>query len=301
MSHGPDLPLPSARALQGWWRELAGLRPGRLWFGRLLFHHLDALVEIAHAAVLDPLQRVLLRAIAADAPLSSFDPQVRTRLLHELAHAGLLGAGGTNGSLSPAGRSAVATGSFTRIDRARRSFWFVDNTGCAQPPQFLLPQRPLESGATPDGWSFPPESLAEQVRRSAEWKQRHHFPEDVQTIVDLAAAPGDWRAVMLDRTEQFLGVVVEALEDSALTAYAVRPDTWGVECDAPAFTLSAPWQEVLPDLAVELSADDWRQAWLQWCQPRGLAEADACILEREGQRLLIRAEEIGRALADRPW
>jgi hypothetical protein len=291
MSHGPDLPLPPARALQGWSRELAALRPRRFWFGRFLFHHLEALVETARDAALDPLLHVLLSAVAAgDSPAPAFDPQIQARLLQELTACGLLHVSETGWQLTPAGRAALDAGSFVEVGRQRRSFWFVDNAACSRPPHFLLPQRSLDVTVAPDGWTFPVEALAACVRQPAQWKQRHHFPEDVRAVVELAAAPDDWRAVMIDRAEQFLGVVVESGE-SGLKAFSVRPDTWGLEREPPAFALTAGWDEVLPDLAVDQAPDAWCQAWQAWCQPRGVvpADADACRLEYDGQRLLVRA------------
>jgi hypothetical protein len=290
MTHGPDLPVPPARALQGWWRDLAPLRPGRLWFGRLLLHQVGALVETTSETVLEPLQRALLRAGTPDSALASFDPQVRAVLVAELADAGLLGANGTGFGPTPAGRAAADAGSFTRVRRERRTFRFVDNSGCGRPPHFLAVQRPPEQAVAPPDWTFPAEALAECVRRPQEWKERHRFSSDVRSVVDLAAAPADWRAVLTDRAEQLLCVVVEAAEGPAV-AFAVRSDTWGLERDPPAFTLASGWEDVLPDLAAEPPPEEWRRAWSAWCQPRGVAEADAgaCALERQGGQLLVRA------------
>ncbi len=288
MTHGLDLPLPTARALHGWWRELADLRPRRLWYGRLYFHHLEALVETAHETSLDPLQRALLQALAADLPSSSFDPQLQARLLSELAKAGLLDGTDAAPTLTALGRAALATGSFVSIRRSRRSFWFVDNTVCGTSPCFLQPRRPLATAKAPEGWTFPVEELSACVQRPAEWKQRHGYPADVRAIIDLAAAPGDWRAVALDRAEQFLGIVVEP-EGAALTAFSIRPDVMGLERDRPAFTLAAGWEEVLPDLAVEPALEEWRQAWLTWCAAHGIPEADTCAVARESLLIQVRA------------
>ena len=122
MTQGSDLPLPTARTLAGWWRELADLRPRRLWFGRLLFHHLDALVETTHEVVLDPLPRALLQAVAADLPTSSFDPQLRVCLLRELTKAGLLDSASNAPILTKAGQIALETG---RADRKRTAVVLV--------------------------------------------------------------------------------------------------------------------------------------------------------------------------------
>ena len=110
----------------------------------------------------------------------------------------------------------------------------------------------------------------------------------MRSIIDLVAAPGDWRAIALDRAEQFIGVVVEP-ESAPPTAFFVRPDGIGLERDRPAFTLSENWQEVLPDLAIEPAPEEWRQGWLTWCRAHGIDEAGTCEIVREGHRLLARA------------
>ena len=48
---------------------------------------------------------------------------------------------------------------------------------------------------------------------------------------------------------------------------------------------------MLPELAVEPSPDAWRQAWLAWCQARGLPveEASTCQLQCEDYRLRVTA------------
>jgi hypothetical protein len=290
MTHGRDLPSPPARALQGWFRELVHLDPRRLWFGRLLFHHLEALVASVSPAVLDPLQRALLRAATRPAALAAFDPQLRARLLGELSTCGLFNSTSAGEPLTTAGRAALETGSFSRIHRERHSFWFVDNAEVSGPPQFLLPQRPLETCTPPDGWHFDVETLIRCVHESPEWKERHRFPTDVHAVLDFNAANGDWRAVMIDRAEQFHGVLVET-GDGSLAAFSVRPETWGLEREPLAFALSTGWQEMLPDLLTLVSPESWREAWLAWCQARAIlpADADMCQVECDGQRLVVRA------------
>jgi hypothetical protein len=299
MSHGPDLPLPTARALQGWWRELAPFHPRRFWFGRLFLHHVDALVETTRAAALDPLQHALLRVVAVNNSLAAgFDPQVRTRLLNELSTCGLIAQAGRGWQVTPAGHAAVSSASYKQAVRCRRPFWFIDNAVCDRPLLFVLPQRPLEATVPPERWAFPANALAACIQQPLEWKERHGFPTDVRAVVDLAAAPGDWRAVMIDRAERFLGLVVATVEGS-MTAFSVRPEAWGLEREPPAFTLAAGWQDVLPDLASEPAPEAWRQAWLAWCQQRGVTPADAefCVLERDGQRLMVRApKKLGERL-----
>ena len=111
------------------------------------------------------------------------------------------------------------------------------------------------------------------------------------------AAPGDWRAVVVDHAEQFIGIATETAE-GGLTAFSVRPDMWKLEREPPTFTLAAAWEEVLPDLAVEPAPEAWRRAWLAWCQSRGvsLADAEACQMEaRKSPRSRARAKK----LADR--
>src|SRR5262245_10760983 len=124
----PDPPLPPPRVLQGWWRDISTLRPRRLWFGQLLFHHVEVLVEVDFPIAVDPLQRLLLRALASSTALPALDAQLLSRLLGGLATDGLLCVGPHGWEPTDAGRAAMSAGMFTRRGTARRTFVFVDRS-----------------------------------------------------------------------------------------------------------------------------------------------------------------------------
>jgi hypothetical protein len=53
--------------------------------------------------------------------------------------------------------------------------------------------------------------------------------------------------------------------------------------------LAGEWLEPFPELARDPPIEAWLEAWLGWCQPRGLpaAEAASCDLETQGIRLRV--------------
>src|SRR5205807_2033005 len=126
MTAAAPLSLPGSRSLLGWWRDLAPRRPRRLWFGQFRFHHVEALVRVADARRVDPLQQALLRALSLHAPPGPngppaagalaglhLDPQVLLRLLHQLAGEGLVRGNG-DWHLTGAGREALEGGAYVR-------------------------------------------------------------------------------------------------------------------------------------------------------------------------------------------
>jgi len=93
----------------------------------------------------------------------------------------------------------------------------------------------------------------------------------------------------VDYPERLAAVLVQAA-DGRLLGFAVRPEAWELRAEAPVFTLDEHWPEVFPRLAEPLPAENWRQAWQTWCQPRGLAGlgAEACPVEPAGHLLRVR-------------
>jgi hypothetical protein len=294
MNAAPSVALPGGRALLGWWRELAPLRPLRFWFAQLLLHRVEALVAAAHAYALDRFEQVLLRSLSLAGPVPSLlnghvvDPQVLGQELRRLAGLGLLdaqeGVPGSGWRLTDAGRQALAEGRCVLRERQRRVFYFAD----AQPPRYLpLARPPSVPAAAPEGWHFDPGVLEACVRQPAPWKARHRFPADVEEVIGAA---GDWRAVILDRPEQLALALVE-VAGPTLLGLPVQPEGWVLGRDAPVLSLGEGWPEVLPELAEGPPAESWRQAWQAWCGPRGIppAEVEACRLEASGQRLMVQA------------
>jgi hypothetical protein len=282
-----DPPFPPARALAGWWRELLPARPLRIWFGQLLFHRLEVLVAVERTVPLDALQKLLVNAVDRGTSWPALDPAVLTRWLHLTAAEGLIRAGPGGWEATEAGRAAITSGTFPRRRQERRTFDFLDNASLGRPPAFLLPCRPLLAVAAPDGWRFDPQLIAACVAQPEEWKRLHHFPVDVRDVVDWTATSTDWRAVPLARTERFVGLLTETAE--GVTAFVVRPETWGLERDPPALVLENDWRDTLPDFAPEVPREQWRGAWQSWCQAHSIAvEEGTAECARDGMRLVVR-------------
>jgi hypothetical protein len=282
--------FPGSRVLLGWWRELAGLSPRRLWFAHLLLHRVEALVEAVADRPLDALTRGLLVLLARSGPTDAHrlaaalavDRPLLAELLGNLEAAGLACSAEGIWRATPAGQSAALRPTEPVTEPRRRSFYFVD----APEPAFV----PLAPAATtplmpPPGWSFDLGVLDACVRRPAGWKAERGFPADVTRLVHPAnlADEGAWRAVPLDRAEQALLVLIE--REGRLIGLPVQADSWSLGREpALSLSLSAIWFD--PG-----GADAWRQAWQVWCQQRSLpaAEVDSCHLELDGHRLRVRA------------
>ncbi len=109
------------------------------------------------------------------------------------------------------------------------------------------------------------------------------------------AAGESWQQVVIDRPEQMLALFVlsGASTEETLLGLAIQPADWHLQADRPVLTLGDRWHDVLPELAVELPPDAWRQAWREWGQAHGLppAEVEACYLEQKGAHLRVKAPQ----------
>jgi hypothetical protein len=304
--------FPGGRTLASWWRQLASFRPQAFWTGHLLLHRVEALAALQLLAPLDPIYQFLLKALALTARGSLADleqnlhlglPLLRQLLRHLESEQLVLPEEEKIWSLTALGRQALEQGNYRQIRTERRAFYFVENEQSPKPPHFLSFRTPPVTLAWPiiDGWRFEPSHLQNCIARPVAWKHRFGFPLDVQQI--LGVEPGcdppvltapAWQRVIFDRPERMVvAVVLAPAEDGheRLLGFLVQPEGWILQTAEPAFVVEADWQEVFPDLAVDPSLDQWRQAWRTWCQPRGLpvAEVDACVLERHGHRLRVLA------------
>ena len=319
------LVFPRSRTLAAWWKQLADLQPRALWVGNLLLHRVEALAALHLLSRLDPLSFFVLRAVAlAGATLPRLNerlhlglPLLRELLLF-LERAQLIRPE-DNGSwsLTTLGQQGIEQGSYTRPRKERRTFYFVESEQPARPPHFLKFQKETTTLASPgvDGWHFEPALLQACIDRPVEWKQRFGFPQEVQQILgtdpeEARALPASqtWQRIVFDRVERLVAalVLVPAVETGAvphsskkltsgdeerLLGFAVKPGGWELQAGEPAFVLNTDWQDAFPELAEEPPLDQWRQAWREWCQPRGLpaADVDACVLEPQGCRLRLSA------------
>jgi hypothetical protein len=309
------LVFPRGRTLAGWWKQLAHLQPQALWVGHLLLHRVEALAALHLLSRLDSLSLFVLRAVALTGPGTLPDLNARLHLglpllrelLRFLERAQLVCPDdGGSWSLTALGRQGIQQGSYMRPRNERRTFYFVESQQPARPPHFLKFQKETATLASPgvDGWHFEPALLQACIQRPVEWKQRFGFPQEVQQIfgTDTEEAPAlpstqTWQRIVLDRVERLVAALVLAPAAPAtgnrerLFGFAVKLEGWELQAGEPVFVLDADWQDVFPELAEDPSLDQWRQAWREWCQPRGLpaAEVDACVVERHGSRLRVLA------------
>jgi hypothetical protein len=251
MSGGrPDATPPLSR----WWPRLAPLRPRGLWVGTLDLVHLDAPVGVLRPEPLDPLHRLLLRAVeAAPAGLDDLDARLglgRTplfRWLDDLRAAGLVRLN-DHYALTPAGAAALADGAAPRPTTERRRFTFVlgpDAVGHYL-PWTAPPGSPVPAATADVRW------LIECVDRPAAWKRRVGFPEDVAGVEAPTGAAGlaGWRRLTVAAGER--PAVVLALADDppqrlfGFAAHAGDPDP-----ATPALRLDGGWEEAFPELDAE--------------------------------------------------
>jgi hypothetical protein len=251
MSGGrPDATPPLSR----WWPRLAPLRPRRLWVGALDLVHLDAPVRVLRPEPLDPLHRLLLRAVvAAPAGLDDLDARLGLgrpslfRWLDDLRAAGLVRLK-DHYALTPAGAAALADGTAPRPTTERRRFTFVlgpDAVGHYL-PWSAAPGSSVPAATADVRW------LVECVDRPAAWKRRVGFPEDVVGVEAPTGAAGlaAWRRLTVAAGER--PAVVLVLTDDAVprlfgfAAHAGDPDP-----ATPALRLDGGWEEAFPELNAE--------------------------------------------------
>jgi hypothetical protein len=299
MTASAPLVFPGSRTLAGWWRQLTAWQPRTWWVGHILLHRVEALAELAPLSPLDPLHRLVLHALRFSPTISTerlddrlhLGRQLLGRLLRALQSDGLVSAAGDEWSATERGRQAQDRGEYQRIAHERRSFSFVESELPGRPPHFLhLDVAHGSAWSAGEGWHFDSTLLGASVARPEEWKRRFGFPIDVQRIVTLdteASAP-TWQRVVVDRPERLAAVVVRS-EDGRLVGFAVRQDNWGLQAEAPLFSIDREGAEVFPQLSEGLSADQWQQAWQAWCQPRSLAGlgVENCGIGQEGHRLRV--------------
>jgi len=306
---GPPLTFPGSRALAGWWRQLGALQPRRFWVAHLFFHRVEALVRILHPCPLDRLSQLVLQGLARrpgttaaqlDDQLHLGRPVLRQVLRGLETHHLAQPEPGECWTLTPPGRDALERGEYPHLHHERRIFPFLHSPSPDRPPHFLKVSQP-GIGFRPAGesWTFNLSSLEGSLHQSAEWKQQHDFPREVEEIVREGVP--EWQRVIVDHPAHIpAGLVLVPEKDGGerLVAFAIQPEGWLLNTAAPAFELGSGWEGMFPELAAELPLSLWQQAWRAWCSPRGLPLPDvqACTLEKQDYRLRVRA---GSALVKR--
>lgn len=214
-----------------------------LWAGALDLVHLDAPVRVVRPEPLDPLQRLLLRAVeSAPAGLEDLDARLGLgrgplfRWLGELCAAGLIRLDDRY-AVTAAGSAALADGTAPRPATERRRFTFV--VGGDGIPRFLgwtaPPAAPLPAPQADARW------VAECVARPAVWKRQVGFPEDVlgadlPTDAPPAAA---WRRLTVASGER-PAVAVALTGDGGLSVHGADA--------SPTARIDAGWEEIFPEV-----------------------------------------------------
>jgi hypothetical protein len=256
MTAGP----PDGPALARWWDRVSPLRPQSIWVGTLDLVHIDAPVRTRRPEPLDPLHRLLLRAVEATGPanLDRLDARLGLgrpslyRWLAELATAGLLRTN-DHYALTPAGIEALSAGTAPRLVADRRRFTFVLNPDGS--PHFLPWAAPTGANVPALAAAADARWLADCIARPTMWKRRAGFPEDVAGLDLPTAAVGAaaWRRLAVAHGERpLVALVVTTDTPPLLVGFPVgrgEPDL-----AAPALRLSAGWEEQFPELAGEPAA-----------------------------------------------
>jgi hypothetical protein len=298
MSAPPAMTMPGGRVVLGWWRDLAGLEPRRLWYAHLVLHQVEALVEASVPA--PPLAALAdaLRSHLADHPGPvppprlagdlALDARLLAEVLADLQTRGLAWPDADGWRLTEAGRQPMTRTASAERRLQRRSFCF----SASQPPLFvpLAATAPQLLAAAP-ALRFDLAVLEACVRESEAWKVRHGFPLDVLRVVRAGDSPDDWRAVAVDLPAQALLALVEvaARTGTVLLGFPVRPDGWALARE-PALNWPDGAEQLAP-LGAEPGVEVWRHAWQMWCQQRSLpgGDVEACRLEVVGHRLRVQA------------
>ena len=289
MSDAIATSLPGSRLLVGWWRDLGGYEPRRLWFAHLVLHRLEVLVESRTASALDALGDALLAAVQSRrspvdtrslAAESNLDPDHFQRLVDRLVCRGSIALEGHSVS-AIRGESAAPP----RL-RQRRILHFTDGN-----PAYYLP---LEGSAwsalmPPAGWAFDVGQLDRFASLPLAWRQDNHFPADVRRFLhpsDLPE-PSQADAVIVDRAEQALLAIIQT--DHRILGFPLSAEALELQ-KTPALVLPIA-SDFAQSLLAPQTIDPWRQAWQSWCHQRSLPSSDveACQLEAVDHRLVVRA------------
>jgi hypothetical protein len=241
---------------------------------------------------------------------------VLRQALEELEREGLVQTGAEERrTLTAQGHEALRQRAYPRAEHERRAFHFLDRREGprdAASSFYFLSLRNATGIVWPEveGMDFDARVLQTCIGQPLEWKKQHGFPLDVQEIVGTEVSrataedgpriragppqPEVWRRVIIDRPLQILALLCLApglQGEEQVLGWPIRQDGWALQTGEPLFTLGAGWPEVFPELGDDVGPPGWQQAWREWSEQRGLpaAEVRACLLERVGTRLRVRA------------
>jgi hypothetical protein len=135
--------------------------------------------------------------------------------------------------------------------------------------------------APPPDWSLDAALLQACAERPDDWKRRHGFPSDVESVVTFRTGElrvPVWERVILDAAEE-LPVLVAMISGGDngvgehLLGYVIHPRI-GLAA-TPVFSLGPGWPEVFPEVAAGQPQAAWRDTWRRWCRGHQIADEDA--------------------------
>jgi hypothetical protein len=290
-------PFPASRTLAAWWRQLSRWQPRSIWIAHLPIHHVEALVEVRHASPLDPLDRLVLKAVPVTPPIpvdallaqALLGRQLLIQVLRRLEAASLVQASAGGWAQTPTGQQAVASGQYAAPARERRSFTFLHRDPL--PAEFLRIRPGVSTPCPPEtGWSFDPAVLRHCIAQPADWKGRVGFPDEIDALLSLDAGP---EGIVIDHPENLTAVLILDADDRLL-GLETKEDAWPLTDDRPLFERTN-WRESFP----ELLRQDWQQAWQEWCQSRKLTITGPVDFQEAGHILRVTGQQLREQLSKR--
>lgn len=304
MDRASSLIYPGSRTLAGWWRQLQPQQPRAFQVGYGYVHRIDAPVEVCREQPTDALTHLLLQAIILD-PNSSLDElharlQLPVAVLRQILLAvecdGLLERT-DRGHWRPTerGRHALAHRWYPLPIRCRSTLSFLERLnplGQRSAPPLFVPL--AENVGVPwqvdDSHRFDPAWLQSCIAQSAEWKKRHGFPREIESLALQPGVPA-WEQVIVDRAERFLFVLLRS--NAEWIGYSARADGWNLFDQTPIMRLPVTDGTLGSDLLEAPALPVWQDAWRDWCKQRNLPlnEAESCTLTYQPPRLEVQAPE----------
>lgn len=287
---------PAGRVLTAWCRRLADHAPRRIWFADLFVRRLELLGLYLRPISLDPLDRLMLDALAmSPAPTPAhvskrlgLSENAFRLIVSDLLARQLIRIDGSGG-LSAADGALHATGP-SEIHAPvleRRTFRVLADFNSYLP----LHAEGMSTNLPGDARSAL-ESLRACVAQSPAWKKQHGFPEDLKVILDLDSDSvptiPNWKRVPIDQGERHTLVLIHSSHDRVL-GFSVRLDG-SITGQAPCLDLDIMTATETLGLA-EPDAIAWKTAWHDWCQlVRGVnpSEIEACTIDRQEYRLRVK-------------
>jgi hypothetical protein len=309
-----SLAFPGSKTLSAWWSQLAPFKPLQLWVGHLFIHRLDVLAEVVRFEKADSLHLMLLRAVALEEAVSTIDSAALERLdrhlhlghgvigrvLSDLRTEELLSPGPTV-ALTPAGRSAVASGQYPRRGWQRRELVFAERLrpdgSRSQPPHYLaLSAAPAQRWQPDASAGFEPAWLRQFSAQPQTWKETFAVPSEIQGIADpednSQVEPSLWKRVPIDRPERLLAAFIAVGESGPekILVFAAQQDGWELRSAGPIGALAWSGREEFPDLTASCN---WSKSWQDWYIARQFtaAEIQACTLTPASHRLELRVPD----------